>query len=618
MQEQINFRGLEDHVQALVRAQGSESRVSCIPINSGNTLGASINHVTKDIDFEIGTDWDLMQYERIKRFVRKLRLRNPKKKVCEDVGFHEVGHNKLRNDNDGLGCPEDLKGKEICVDAVSEVMLAANKFSQQGALYLENGISDIINNLNCSNYSHLNGLSIFLAQQGELNSGKFSPFYEAFVKLNMQLWGRKKQKRLLSAYYTNDDAVDTAVARCIQDLGLNNNKSHNLDLLFNKDQWPETFSIFAKHLVGLMDQDVPEFLPGCGSGGKGYKVPINFEGEAGFDPEQVDDPGIKRVLDSDNMKKLMLRRNTGDEDLPSFVENWKALDYFYQALASELYIKAESPRKGQSMPIAPIQARPIDAESDSIESILFGRILLDEEGKPCLAVPRNYVEQQQDYKKSVKSYPELNIALLDTSISMKEAANAHGVGRTNIVPWGDNSKFHYANLTYSGVEKALHKMGVAVKTKYQLITFSSSTEATGEKSYDNRAEIKKRRYNPVFGGNTKIDVDVLARNARQPGSILMSISDGEIWNWDNWHEEPKLDDQGKVVKEGVKVKDRFRQIITDKFYVHFQIGEDTEATQDIESWGGTVVRISDASQMPRKAIDITQRFYSSYATGEIK
>lgn len=34
------------------------------------------------------------------------------------------------------------------------------------------------------------------------------------------------------------------------------------------------------------------------------------------------------------------------------------------------------------------------------------------------------------------------------------------------------------------------------------------------------------------------------------------------------------------------------------------------------SWGGTVVRISDASQMPKKAIDIAQKFYRSYAAGE--
>jgi len=592
-------KGLEAHVQALVKAQGSESRVKAVPVGGSNTLSASINHTNKEISIEVGDEWNITGYERIRRFAEMLRLKDARRKTVEDIGFHEVGHDKLRNDSTGLGCPEDLKGKEVCVDAVAKEMLTAGRFSQGGALYLENCISDIADNLNCSTYSHLNGISMFFAEQAELNKGKLSPLYEAFVKLNMHLWGRKKQKQLLCDYYTNDKLVDEVVADCIREVGMTGDKKQNLKLLFDKEKWSETFAGFAKHLVKLMDKDVPEFLPGSGSGGKGYKVPAEFDSDGKFDPEEIGDPLMKRVLDADNMKKVMMRRNANGEDLPSFVEDWKALDYFYQAQASELYIKAESPKKGQSMPIAPIQARPFDTEKDSLEKILFGRILLDEEGKPCLAVPRSYVEKQQKYKKSMKSYPELNIAVLDNSISMKEAANANGVGRANIVPWGDNSKYHYALLTYYGVEKALHRMGVATRTRYNMLTFSRRTEATGEKAYDERLQIKKRILQPEFGGTTEIDAGVLARNTKQPGSVLMTISDGDILNWDS-------------------IKEDFKRVISDKFYVHFQIGNDTDATRDIESWGGTVVRISDASQMPKKAIDIAQRFYRSYAAGDTK
>ncbi|MBU2561744.1 MAG: hypothetical protein KKD17_05595 [Nanoarchaeota archaeon] len=595
----IDVKGLESHVQALVMAQGSESRVKVVPVGGSNTVSASINHTNKEISVEVGDDWDILQYDKVRRFAERLKIRNPYRMVMDNIGFHEVGHHRLKNDVDGLGCPENLKGKEVCVDAVSREMLAAGMFSQGGALYLENLVADVIDNLNCSNYTHLNGLSMFFGEQAELNKGKFSPLYEAFVKLNMQLWGRKKQKQLLSEYYTNDEVVDEVVTDCIREVGLTDVKSDNLGLLFDKERWPATFSGFAKHLVKLMDQDVPEFLPGSGSGGKGYELPVEFDGEGRFDPGKIDDPLMKRVLDNDNMKKVMQRRNEDGEGLPSFVEDWNALDYFYQAQASELYIKAESPRKGESMPISPIQARPFDTEKDSIEDILFGRILLDEEGKPCFAVPRSHVEMTQKYKKSIKSYPELNIAVLDNSRSMTEEANEKGVGRTNIVPWGDNSKYHYALLTYYGVEKALHRMGVATRTRYNMITFSGRTEATGEKAYDDRLQIKKRMLQPEFGNTTEIDVGVLARNARQPESVLMTISDGEIWNWTD-------------------IKDDFRRVISDKFYVHFQIGEDTEATRDIESWGGTVVRITDASQMPKKAIDITQKFYRSYAAGDTR
>jgi len=591
----IDYNGLEDHLQNLVSAQGSDSHVSVTQISGANSISASINHLDGNISFEVPTTWNPLQYQNIKIFTDRLGLRNPRKKVLEDVAFHEVGHHKLKNDSTGLGCPEDLKGKELAVDAVSKAMVEAGKFSQQGTLYLENVISDIIDNLNCSNYAHLNGLSMFFAEQGELNNKKLSPLYEAFVKLNMNLWGRKKQRQLLSNYYTNGENVDEVVRNCIQDVGLTENKFENLKLLFNKQRWHQTFYKFAKHLVRLMDESAPEFLPG--SGGEGYKVPAEF-GDGKFDLEEIDDAVMKRVLDNDNMKKVMMRRNEDGDSLPSFVENWRALDYFYQAHASELYIKAESPKKGHSMPIAPVQARKFDLEKDNLEDILFGKILLDENGKPCLAIPRSYLEITQQLKKSIMSYPELNIAVLDTSISMTEGANSNGQGNTNIVPWGDNSKYHYSVLAYYGVEKALHRMGVAIKTKYNLITFAHTTYSTGEKSYEDRSQIKRRILEPKFGRDTQIDVGVLKRSAKQPGSVLMTISDGEIWNWDS-------------------VKDDFKKTISDKFYVHFQIGGDSQATRDIENWGATVVKINDASEMPKKAIDITQNFYRSFVSGGV-
>jgi len=103
--------------------------------------------------------------------------------------------------------------------------------------------------------------------------------------------------------------------------------------------------------------------------------------------------------------------------------------------------------------------------------------------------------------------------------------------------------------------------------------------------------------NPHFGGSTNIDVSVLARQAREPGSILMTISDGEIHNWED-------------------IKDSFKRIISNKYYVHFQIGNDSEATSDIRSWGCPVISIADAKDLPRRAIEITKNFYKNYASGE--
>ncbi len=596
-----NHQSLEAHLQKVVQAQLSPSKVSVTPLANGGSLQARIDLTDYRIFFEIPQGWDPGNYAHVQRFARKIGISNTLEKVCTDVAFHEVGHNKLRNDEQGLGVPQDLLGKEIAVDAVIKAMREAGRFSMQGALYLENLISDIINNINCTQYSKFNGASMFFAEQGETNNEKYSPLYEAFMKLNMDLWGTSRQQKLLAHYYTNKPEIDEVVNACIQEVGLTKDKTHNLHLLFNKLQWPHTFYTFAKHLVKLMDQDAPEILFGSGNGGKGYVVPAQFDTSptAGtFDPEKIEDPLLKRVLDNDNMKKIMQRRNQQGEDIPAFVENWRALDYLYQGIASELYIKADTLKKGQRMPIAPVQTRMFDADKDTVEQILFGKIMLDEQGQPSFAVPRSYLEHTARHKASMTSYPELNIAVLDNSVSMKDPANENGVGRQNIVPWGDNSKYHYALLSYYGVEKALHRMGVGTKTRYNLVTFSSRTHATGEKSYEDRTAIKRRILEPVFGGSTNIDIGILARAAHEPGSVLMTISDGDIQNWDT-------------------IKNDFKRIIADKFYVHFQIGSDTQTTTDLESWGATVVKITDAAQMPKRAIDITKRFYQNYV-GELR
>ncbi|GEM_PF-4778325 len=603
MNAPINHQSLEEHLQNLVRAQGSPSKVSVTPLSNGGSLQAKIDLRNYDIDLQIPQGWDPATYERIKRFAKKAGIKDTLRKVCDDVTLHEVGHNKLRNDEHGLGVPGDLQGKEITIDAVSKAMIEAGRYSPQGVLYLENLVADVINNLNCTNYSKFNGATMFFAEQGEvMENRKYSPLYEAFVKLNVGMWGAKRQRALVKHYYTDKKEIDEVVRSCVEEVGITKDRKKNLKLLFNKSQWHHTFYTFAKHLVKLMDQDAPEILFGSGNGGKGYVVPVHFDDgpDAGaFDPEEIYDPLLKRLLDKDNLKKIMQRRNKQGDDIPAFVENWRALDYLYQGLASELYIKAESPKKGQRMPIAPVQTRLFDPDRDVLDHILFGKIMLDEHGKPAFSVPRSYLEHTARHKSSITSYPELNIAVLDNSVSMVEAANGDGVGRQNIVPWGDNSKYHYALLSYYGVEKALHRMGVGTKTRYNLVTFSSHTEATGEKSYDDRTAIKRRILEPVFGGSTNIDTGILARSAHEPGSVLMTISDGAIQNWDT-------------------VKDDFKRIIADKFYVHFQIGSDTQTTRDLESWGATVVKISDAAEMPKRAIDVTKGFYQSYMMGELR
>jgi len=89
-------------------------------------------------------------------------------------------------------------------------------------------------------------------------------------------------------------------------------------------------------------------------------------------------------------------------------------------------------------------------------------------------------------------------------------------------------------------------------------------------------------------------VEVLTKSVKEPGSILYTITDGEIENWP-------------------KIRAEFKKFIGKHNYVHFQIGEDTKMTSDLESWKIPVVKITDASSMPKKAVILTKSLYRSYS-----
>jgi hypothetical protein len=629
---QPNIADVESRLRKLALGQGFNKRISVRDVPGTESICAYILLNSGDINLEIDLGWDpASQYSHIKEFADKhIKKQNihPGLKVLEDVIFHEIGHHKLRNDAQGLGCPINVDYGVITLDAVSRVLKAHNVYSAQGRDMLENLICDIIDNLNASKYSSYNGICVFLAEQAELNGHKYSNLYDAFVRLNMELWGNKKQKKFLSEYYTNNPDIDTAVQNCMNKLGLTGTKDNNVRILFDKDRWFDIFTAFAEELVQFMDEPCPETLPGSGSGGASYSPPQ--PGGESQDPadgtQSPSQPGIPshqpgtqspsqpggqdtlppgysdamsdEIMDPDNLKRILRKRADAGEDIPAFIEDWQALDYLYQSYASDLHIKIESIKKGMSLPIAPVGHREFDKDKDRLDDIVFGKILFNDEGQPVLAVPRSQIETTGKYKVSLQKYPDLNIAVLDESISMKGAANINGIGNTSMIPWGDNSIYHYAVLTYYSIVKSLHALQIATTMNYNLLTFSSSTSATGEKPHESLYEIKRRILEPRFGHSTSLDIAVLGRHASEPGSMLMTISDGEIYNWDS-------------------IKDDFKRIISDKSYVHFQIGPESNTSKELKEWGALVVEISDASEMPQHGVDITKNFYRNYAARQV-
>ena len=67
----------------------------------------------------------------------------------------------------------------------------------------------------------------------------------------MHLFGDSADKALLKRHYSNAGKVDSAVKRVIKNLSLQ--ERANTGYLFNKPQWSQMASVFAKELSDLLD-----------------------------------------------------------------------------------------------------------------------------------------------------------------------------------------------------------------------------------------------------------------------------------------------------------------------------------------------------------------------------
>ena len=373
---------------------------------------------------------------------------------------------------------------------------------------------------------------MIIIQHGQKN---YTKFYEAFVKLNMHLFGDNTDKALLKRHYSNNTQINQAVKKTIQELNLQEN-IQDTSVLFRKENWPRMASIFAKNMAVLLEEAPTEKLSA-------------YSNENGEQDKQEGNGVEQKTATREGKEEIAYGRYKSDEQLSPNITSYEQLDSLYRRLARAIPVNVEAMTKRNSLKITPLTYRPFDQEKDDIRKIKPTKLFLDDNGitfgyekEPLTIIEKSKIQR--------RSFPDFKMVVLDNSGSMAEGINGNQ-GKTNTIPWGDNSKYHYALLGFYGIENFLQMQGIAQYIGHGLSLFSDSTRYK-ESNFTDLKKLRELALSPEFG-NTRLDADTLLKALNGRESFVLSLSDGQIGNWDS-------------------AKEKFHELASKNYFAHIQIG----------------------------------------------
>lgn len=268
--------------------------------------------------------------------------------------------------------------------------------------------------------------------------------------------------------------------------------------------------------------------------------------------------------------------------------SYEDLNSIYENLAPQVHISTRMRKKGLSLPVTEYGYENYDPQNHKISRVNFKRPVVDPRspfesklGSPVnFQVPmhRHYVNVPCGMGK--KSFPDICL-LIDTSGSMREGGYHVGI------PWGEKSAYHYALLGLYGIIKYLDRAGIAASILWNIINFSDSTRTSGWKTFQQISELKKHALTPQFGG-TEINTNVLREQLSHGVSLVIMLSDGEIYNWE-------------------KIKDDMEDIITPHYISFIQIGKETRVGKDMQDFGAGVVTVKRKEDISELMVDLTKQ-----------
>lgn len=553
-----------------------------------HNISAHINPQDWGIEVSIKKGYNPIEDNRQKAYARAKKISDGLETIVLQVGSgHEVAHWELPFGS-GKGCPMDVYNHDKILEGV-KAGLPQNK--QKHASYVANMFEDTMINPRVKEYfGDFSGQILFWDGEGlraeEKNEQKgFTPLYESFVKVNLHLFGDNLDKALLKRHYTNDPEVKRAVETIVRDLNLEEGIK-DTKVLFDKSRWPEMAKSYAKAIAPLLNETPNERL-------SAYE-PSQGSGEENSQPQAGN--GVEEKVKTKEGKEQVAygRYVSGDGISPNF-EDFEQLDALYQRLAKDIPVKVESVTRESSMEISPLNYRAFDFEKDNPLKIKTSKFFINEEGF-------NFAYPSQpmtiDYKQKVqrKSFPNFKMVLVDNSGSMASGING-SEGDKSFIPFGNNSKYHFALLGYYGIENFLQNQGIAPYINHGVSLFSSQTRFK-KGNYNELVETRKLLLRPDWG-STNLDAKVLREALEGEESFLLSISDGSVSNWDS---------------EKLEIK----KLIEKNYYAHIQLGGGTNMSQDLESWGMPVFYVNSGKDLSKLMVDITRNTYHPFVQEENK
>lgn len=539
-------------------------------------ISASIDPDTWNINISLRTDFNPIQDRRQRAYARKKSITDGKKTVLEDILHHELAHWEMPFGS-GKGCPFDIYHHDLILEAVKKELPQEKK---NLASYITNMFEDLMINPRVKEYKgDFSGQVLFWDQQGISCKAKgqkgFTPLYQAFVELNMHLFGDNADRSLLKRYGLKNEKVEQAVAKVIQELHLPK-AIQDTAPLFVQEQWSLMAERFTRSLLPLLDQQPTEKLSAFSASDSDQKQP------AGNGLEQ-------KLGTKEGKEEVAYQRYAHGKPQSPNITSHEQLDALYQCLARAIPVKVEAMTRQQSLPIAPLTLRPFDEDTDDPRKAR-PKLYLDDEGKLTLGYQRQPLTVVEKAKIQRRSFPSFKMIMLDNSESMQKGIDGNQ-GSTTFIPWGDNSKYHFALLGFYGIERFLQEQGIAQYIDHGLSLFSSSTRYS-EGRFQDLHQLRKLALAPEFG-ETALGIEPLVQALQGKESFVLSLSDGEIQNWD-------------------KVKKPFLQAVSSNHFAHIQIGNKNKFTENLEAAQLPVFYVTKGSDLAQLMVTIATDTYKRF------
>ncbi len=563
--------------------------------DSGPSIAEHITSDWREVVIRIRRGLDLAPDGETKTYLRKISktVKTPlEETVAIDLLYHGCGHRELPVYT-AYGCPYTVEWHDKILDGIARALQEQGKAGQHVSdsngntqsieSYLADAFEDILNNVNARSHTRHAGQALFWNNAGlEGPDKKFSDFYEAFVKINLALWGLPSDKVLLKRFYKNAEKTQVAVDSFLNyvKVALQSeeiSKLHmpiNEDLfekLFLKEGWREMAYQFAKVTAHLM------------AGAEGQQaMRLCFGRQVGSES-----PFDRQIKLPQTQEELAYGRYKAGDGPSLHSDPLLQLDALYRRISKAIPVETSSYTEASAMPIAYYGRRNLEPDEDVRPSRIKG-VGFTDEGELTLRVSKHELSCPVTHKIHPQKFPKLRIALLDTSSSMTEAADGSAnVGNTNFIPWGDNSKYHYALKGLYGVNNFLIQQGVSAYVGAEIITFGDVVRKTGRTLLGSDEE--RRALLKMPSGGTMIDAQAIAESTGER-CFMISVSDGDILNW-------------------ASQKDAFKKAISSADYCHLHIGQKNEFTSDIESWGVPVYYVSGDDKLSGLFIKVASSYY---------